>query len=157
MLIVRGSGIEALDDAPHVGEIAGTVARVMAGKLGRRGHPQPIAEPRDRYAVALVDRREVRRPRARADARGERIALDRVDRQLDADAAREPRTPRPQRKHVGVRADETVVGRDRRHALALDRDAGNGDAGADPSAALHDPAGEAAGELGGVSGFVAAP
>ena len=102
--------VEFLRHAFHERKIGRAVARVIACKLGGRGDADAVAKSRDGDKIVLVDRGDRRRIWAIADRDRQGISLDRIDRQSRADFARQHRTMRPEREHIGVAPKGAFVG-----------------------------------------------
>ena len=122
----------------HEGEVGRLVARVIAGELGRRGDPQSVAKPRNGDEVVFVDAGDLGRRRRCANRNRQRIALDRIDGQADAQSVRENGALRAERQDKDV-ADEGAAVRLRDCDLvALCLKPGDGRTGYDRAAALDD-------------------
>ncbi|MHC2508597.1 hypothetical protein ACVII1_003835 [Bradyrhizobium elkanii] len=86
----------------------GRIARDLRGAAD----PDAIAEPGDRDLVALVHHGRFRRAGRVLDRHGDRIALDRIDRQRDAERPQQDRRIAAERQHVGIRRHHPGAGRD---------------------------------------------
>ena len=89
-----------------------------------------------------------------ADRDRQRIALDRIDRQIDADRARQLRAVAAQRHDIGVRLERLAIGAHRRHRIARRLDRGDRRAGVQLRAHRHAAFGQRAGELVRIAGLV---
>ena len=95
-VVVRAVGVKVLGDSLHESEIGRLVARVVTGELGGRSDANSIPEAGDGDEIVLVDGSNRRRRQPVADRYRKRIALDRIDRQLNTELAHENRTLRLQ-------------------------------------------------------------
>ena len=108
-VIVAGVREQLVRRPQHGREVGRPVRPVVAGELGDGGHPHPVAIVGEGEQVVLVDAGQGRRVVAALDRQRHRIALDRVDRQVEADASarrarsgsRAPARRRRRRRHPG--------------------------------------------------------
>src|SRR5271166_718356 len=108
-VVIGALGIKLLRDAFHEGEIGWPVARVVAGELCRRSDADSIAEAGDGDKIVLVDSGDRRRRQPVADRYRQRIALDGIDWQSNAEIARQNRALRPKREDVDVAPERAPV------------------------------------------------
>jgi hypothetical protein len=122
----------------HEGEVGRFVARVIAGELGGRRDPQSIAKPRNGDEIVFVDASDIGRGRRCANRNRERIALDRIDGQADAQSVRENGAFRAKRQDKDVADEGAAAGFRNCDPVALCLKPADRRAGYDRAAALDD-------------------
>ena len=152
---VAALGVEVGDDMIERGAPRWPQLRAVAVELGHAADPDPVAQPGDRHLVGLVHDRRFRGAGGIGDRDGERVALDRVDRQVDPDPAQQQRRVAAQRHDVDVAGDGALVGGDAGDLAALGQDAVDPGAVAELDALLAADRGQGVGELEAVAGLVA--
>src|SRR5882757_7014108 len=108
-VVVRAVGVKVLGDSLHESEIGRLVARVVTGELGGRSDANSIPEAGDGDEIVLVDGSNRRRRQPVADRYRKRIALDRIDRQLNTELARENRALGSKGENKGVALEGASV------------------------------------------------
>src|SRR5690349_21199657 len=89
LLLIEGTGEEFVRGGQQNTEIACTESPVETRKLRRRGKPQAAAEPRIGDESILIDAAHARPLAFVSERKSRRVALDRIDRKIDADLAAE--------------------------------------------------------------------
>ena len=80
-------GNRSLTECSSVRRRAACSVRSIAGELGRAADADAVAEPGDRHLVGLVHHGRFRRAVGIGDRHGDRVALDRIDRDARCRAA----------------------------------------------------------------------
>ena len=83
-VVVASVGVKLLRDPFHELEVRRFVRRVIPGEFCCGGDTNPVAESRNGDEIVFVDDRHIGRLHVTLDRDGERIALHRIDRQLDS-------------------------------------------------------------------------
>ena len=104
-------------------EVARFVAQVVAGELGGGGDAQARAHAHVGDQVVLVDAADARRQIAGGGGDGHRVALDRIDRQLDAQLPGQDRAVAAQGQHIGLGLKRALVGHHLLDPVAGEREA----------------------------------
>ena len=153
-LVVGPVGIKLRRHPLHEGEVGRLVAGVVAGEFSCGGDPQPVAEARDGDQIVLVDAAERRRRLVVADGNCQRIALDRIDRQLEPDGARNIRAVAAECQDIGVAPHRACIGPYRLDRVAACLDRRHRRSRADLAALRKDPCGKRTREQRRVAGLV---
>ena len=120
LLLVERAREELLGRPEQRREIPRPVAAVEAGEFGGRGKPQPVAEPRIGDQPVLVDAAHGRPVDLVFQRHGRGVALDRIDRQVDAVSAAEQAAFGSHRDHHRVAAHRPRRRPHRADAVAVD-------------------------------------
>ena len=105
-----------------------TQCHAVAGQFGGSAHADAVAQPRDRHFVGLVHDGRLGRASGVVDRNGDRIALDWIDRNADADRLEHQGRIAAHGDQVGVRQQCTLVGGDAGDPGAVAGDSGDVDA-----------------------------
>ena len=127
---------------------------VEAGELGHAGDPQPVAEAADHHLVLLVDQRHPRDVGRVRHRQRRRVALDRLQRQPQAQRPRQPRGVDAGRQHVAVGGQRAAVGHHRTDAAGIALDPLHRLAEPQPPAALGQRRAQRPHEAAGIAGAV---
>src|SRR5215471_3419305 len=127
-IVVGAVWIEILGDAQHEIEIARRIARVVASELRCSRDAHAIAEARNGDQIILVDGADGRRIPMISDRYRQRIALDRIDRQLDTQLACQDRALVAETHDVDVGTDVAPRGMHGGDSIAVRLKAENGSA-----------------------------
>jgi len=128
--------------------------QVVAGDLGRAADADAVAKPGGRHLVGLVHDGGARRHRFIGNRHGQRVTLDRIDRQRKAEIAGEARRVAAERQHVGIGSEAAAIGFDAGNGVTGFLDGADGGAEVERDAPLRGDPGHALGKHLAIAGIV---
>ena len=108
-IVVSRARQQRVSGISHQVDTTGVERSVVSGKLRRADHAHSVTKPGEDDAGRHIGYADARGGLFVGDRRSQRIALDWIDRQLDAEGPGQPRAPRTGRQHDRIRGQRTLV------------------------------------------------
>ena len=101
------------------GEARRAQREIVAAEFGGTGGAQPLSQPGNHNLVGLVGERTLGDRRVMGDGNGDRVALHRIHRQLDAERFEQQRRVAAAGEHIAIGSEIAVVSDDAGNAIAI--------------------------------------